>query len=262
MRLRAVTYNTWKGDGDYAARLPAMAAGLAALSPDLVLLQEALYAPQDGLDTAGRLAEACGLSLWRAPGRDKVRTAAGAMRRCRSDLALLYRGELLGAQILPLPPVKSDPDRVAFRAGLDLKGRRLDICGTHLSHLLDTSKQGFRAAQAAAFAEISRPEADRVVIAGGDLNAEWEAPDLCALAALPDLAPVASDDHAPTFLGEFKGLRTPIRRIDHLFVRTGPGIQAPKLARRTALNASFDAAGRFPSDHAAIVLDLDFGTDA
>ena len=77
--MRIVTLNTWKNEGDYARRLPLMRDGLAALSPDVVCLQECFVA--DGFDTAAFLAAELGLHLYAAPARDIVKQQLAAFAK-------------------------------------------------------------------------------------------------------------------------------------------------------------------------------------
>ena len=63
-RLRIVSLNAWKNDGDFPARVALIAEGLARLNPDVVCLQEC-FATEDGeVDVAHDLAAALGLVLY------------------------------------------------------------------------------------------------------------------------------------------------------------------------------------------------------
>ncbi|NBP72049.1 MAG: hypothetical protein EBU57_02420 [Alphaproteobacteria bacterium] len=52
MQLTLVTLNTWKGEGDYPARLSAMGDLIADLHPDIVFLQEVFAVPGTEIGTA------------------------------------------------------------------------------------------------------------------------------------------------------------------------------------------------------------------
>ena len=87
--MRILTLNTWKCDGAYRPRLQAMAQGLAALAPDVILLQEVFATEDDRADTAGYLAQA--LSMWatRAPAPSGTKTGEWihGRRGCGAPLA-------------------------------------------------------------------------------------------------------------------------------------------------------------------------------
>lgn len=73
--LRVVTLNTAKCDQPYWRRLALMWHQLAALSSDVIALQEC-FACQDRADTTQMLARLLGMSLAWAPARRKVRPLA------------------------------------------------------------------------------------------------------------------------------------------------------------------------------------------
>ena len=112
--VRCLTLNTWKNAGDYAARLRAMGAGLAALRPDVVLLQEVFRADAEGADTARFLGEQLGLAVAYAPARAKMRSWHGCDVPSESGLAILVRGTVLASQRLPLPSDEAGGERIAL----------------------------------------------------------------------------------------------------------------------------------------------------
>jgi len=75
--MRIVTINTGKCDGSYRRRLELLAAGLAALDPDVVALQEAFVACDGSADTAAYVARRLGLHASAARARRKPRTVEG-----------------------------------------------------------------------------------------------------------------------------------------------------------------------------------------
>ena len=233
-----------------------MATGIAGLNADLVLLQEALFATDKEWDTAGAIAAAAGLFVTRIPGRGKVRSAVGTRALCRSDLALLCRDVSPPVRTLVLPADALDPDRKAFRAQLNLGGLTIGVAGAHFTHLKGAQGSALRRGQAEAFACFTRPEAGEIVIVGGDLNAEPGSEALSPLETLTDRVLSVWDDSAGTFLGEYR-TDGPHRRIDHLYVRRGPGAPQVTVKVSTALTEAINETGRLPSDHAALVADLD-----
>ena len=109
--MRLITLNTWKGDGAYHRRLIAMADGLAAENPDIVLLQECLRAPEARLDTAACLAETLGMDHVAWHGRRKARLVEGREFDCTSGVAILSRLPILASRTIMLPVAAADERR-------------------------------------------------------------------------------------------------------------------------------------------------------
>ena len=73
-RLKVVTFNTWKCDGEYAMRLEAMCEQMKALDADVFALQECFATLDGSTDTARFLAHHLGMHLHTAPARRKPRS--------------------------------------------------------------------------------------------------------------------------------------------------------------------------------------------
>lgn len=241
--MRIVTLNTWKNEGRYAHRLALMAQALGALAPDVVCLQEAFQA--QGFDTAARLGEALGLHVSMEPARHKTRLHEGRPLDSASGLAILSRAPPQARGRIALPVHPADGDRIAqwIQATPDLR-----VLNLHLTHLRGPEASALRWRQLAeALAEAALPGAG--LLAVGDFNAPATAPELAAVAA-------GLDPAAPSTLqGERAG---PSERdtpaIDHaVLVEAGPW----RIARRFRALDRPDADGWFPSDHAAVVADLE-----
>ncbi|MGJ3242402.1 MAG: endonuclease/exonuclease/phosphatase family protein [Opitutales bacterium] len=274
MRLRILTLNTWKQDGDYPRRLVAMRRGLSALTPDLVLLQEAFRTeephPEPG-DTATVLAAACGLESHPAPGRFKQRLWAGGPVRSSSGLAVLSRPGCWapGADVeLPSSPAGGDRRLQLGRwtgepAG---EGPGLMVGNLHLSHRADETP--LRARQlAVALETLARgmAEAGAPGLLGGDFNAPPDHPSLEPLTrglarfgvtgapcrrrgVLPPTHPLpARPDRAA-------------RAIDQVWwlALTGGSREPPACTVERVLDQPDPATGVYPSDHAGLLLDLDW----
>lgn len=132
-RLRLVTINTAKGDGPYRRRLELLAAGLAELAPDVVLLQEALATPDGALDTAAWLGDRLGLAHVSAPARPKRRLVEGRELATTSGLALLSAFPLRRHERLPLPSDPVEGERFALLAEVVVGQRRLLLVNLHLA---------------------------------------------------------------------------------------------------------------------------------
>ncbi|MGH7946159.1 MAG: endonuclease/exonuclease/phosphatase family protein, partial [Opitutaceae bacterium] len=135
-RLRIVTLNTWKNEGDHPARVRAMGEGLRALQPDIVLLQEVFRTGDGVVDTGRSLAGALGLALAHAPARAKTRRWAGREVSSEAGLAVLARGEIGRRDRLSLPSDERGGERIALFADVTCEGgAKAFVCCTHLSHL-------------------------------------------------------------------------------------------------------------------------------
>jgi len=168
--MRIVSLNTWKCEGAYRQRLDLMAEGLAALAPDLLLLQE-VFATDDGqADTAAFLAQALSMSLARAPARRKPRRFEGESRVSTSGLALLSRHPLLSCQSILLPSDPADGERIVQLASVSHAGHLLWLANLHLSHLPDAGI--LRTRQLQTCLEALEPLAgNQPYLIGGDFNA-------------------------------------------------------------------------------------------
>ena len=93
-RLKLVTFNTWKCDGEYALRLEAMGQQMQALEADVFALQECFSTLDGGTDTARSLARSLGMHLHTAPARRKRRQFRGEWVDSFSSLAVLSRGPI------------------------------------------------------------------------------------------------------------------------------------------------------------------------
>lgn len=240
-RLTIVTLNTWKGDGAYRARLAAMRDGLRALAPDIVLLQEALRAPDIAADTAADLAGALGLAAVWQPARAKRRTIDGETADSWSGLAVLSRLPILARHIIALPDDPRDGERLGLVVELDDGGRRLVAACLHLTYLA-----GADALRRAQWAEVlaALPVGDAAVI-GGDFNAGLEIFDLEDCHDLRALAGTA----AQPSLADGSGAC-----IDHLLLR-----QNRPVYRVATVARVFDQpiGGVLPSDHFGLAATLE-----
>lgn len=238
--MRIVTLNSWKNEGDYDRRLALMGEGLAGLDPDVVLLQEVFAC--EGLDTARVLSARLGAAVSCFPARLKRRNHLGRQVLSTSGLAFLSRAPLqTRARSLTSDPM--DGERIAVLA--EASGVRL--LNLHLSHLGGDLGRRLRARQLAEALDWARADWAGPLLVGGDLNADLAAPELAALAGLAAPA-VALGSSLIGAMSRCGGA------IDHLALidpSVGYRIDRQFLALDTP-----DQGGLFPSDHAAIVLDL------
>lgn len=257
--VRCITLNTWKNEGDYVARLRVMGAGLSALRPDVVLLQEVFRAEAGEADTAGVLGEVLGMAVAYAPARAKVRSWLGRDVASESGLAVLVRGEVIGSERLPLPSDAAGGERIALIVKARLATGIAVVAGcVHLSHLRgDEARRREQLEAVLAVEAWAAPAALRLL--GGDFNASINGEEMRWLAAFPRWrlteAGVALRLYQPTHpLPPHPG--RPGRRIDGLFSVEGrDGPSAAVVAGGVALDVP--ERGVWPSDHAAVWADFE-----
>ena len=233
--LTVVTLNIWFNSGDWPARLDGIASQLAALRPDVVMLQEVLQnatLPNQAETLAARL----GMPYVHFFSVDSV----GAAKRFGN--AILSRTPFEATTDLTLPPL--DAYRVATHARIQVGALPVDLYTAHLHNPDTPAGAGARAMEIAHllhFVDETRGAGGAVVL-GGDFNAEPQFPEMRMLGAWRDLSG-PSVTFGPT-VRQGAG-----RHIDYLFdlrdarlvpVEAGLALHRP------------DATGVYPSDHYAI----------
>ncbi len=257
--VRCLTLNTWTNEGDYSARLRAMGAGLGALRPDVVLLQEAFRAEATETDTAQVLGGELGMAVAYAPARAKVRSWLGRDVASESGLAVLVRGDVIGSERLPLPSDAAGGERIAFIVQARLASGIEVIAGcVHLSHLRGDEARRREQLEVVLAAEAwEAPAALRLL--GGDFNAAINGEEMAWLAAHPrwrvtEVGATLRLDQPTHPLPPHPG--RPGRRIDGLFaVERRDESAATVVAGGVALDAP--ERGVWPSDHAAVWADFE-----
>ncbi|MBK9032558.1 MAG: endonuclease/exonuclease/phosphatase family protein [Myxococcales bacterium] len=265
-RLRVVTLNIWNRQGPWAARLPLIRDGLAALAPDAVGLQEVLGFPGQP-SQADEIAAGLGWHVHYAPAWH----IGGGLT---FGNAILSPHPLRDVAVLPLPaPPEVDSRTVAF-ARVGVPGGPVPLFVTHLTfqhHLGHVRCQQVRALtdHVAARAPIDGPPP----IVMGDLNADPDSDEIRFLRGLTPLggACVYFADAWATTAGAEPGAgrgstydrrnpyarrsREPSRRIDYVFAR-GPDrhLRGEPLTAWVALDQP--AGDVWPSDHFAVVAEI------
>jgi endonuclease/exonuclease/phosphatase family metal-dependent hydrolase len=273
--MRVATLNLWGAREPLARRLEVAAAGLGALAPDVVLLQEVRVA--DALpNTAGQMAALLGAewafvyapSVIGGPGTFGPGTPAG-----EEGLAVLARHPILDHGDRELPEARPDERRIVLSALVDLGAAKVWCHTTHLHWRLGDGVA--REKQVVAADEAARAPPSDLHILAGDFNA---APDcdeirfLCGRTTLDGRRAVWQDAFARARPGEpgvtwsrrnanlagFAWLEAE-RRIDYIFVsperRSGLGRVRDA---RVILDAPA-ADGVWASDHFGVVADVDAG---
>jgi endonuclease/exonuclease/phosphatase family metal-dependent hydrolase len=256
--LRIVTLNTWKGEGDYPRRLALIEAGLAELNADIICLQECLKVRERGFDTGAFLGDQLGLHVVQAEAREKARSIGSESVLSTSGLAILSRKPSQSTLVLPLETDDADGGRCLLMAGFDYDSEQVWVGNLHASHLRDQRGADLRRCQIHQTLTALAALPSGPVILAGDFNAPLDAPECMSLLAAAELdwGPDSISSLPPTIN---EGLRShspsQARAIDHiLLLRAG---MAWRVARRQrALDTAAPDDGQYPSDHAAIVVDL------
>lgn len=276
--MRVVTWNVQGRMGDWEDRHGALVAALDTLDPDVVVLQES-WVEREGRSQAGELGAALGLHAVTAAelaGFDVYPTAPYWVVN-----AVLARWPMRTLVARPLPDEHGEPTwRHALVASVDRpddEGGAFPVIGTHLEHGLDRSRT--RVAQARGLAECAaevlgdrtaRSNALPAVLAG-DLNAVPWSDEVRALtgASAPFVEDLVFVDAWEAAGNEGRGATWsqanplvpkravhPDRRLDYVMVswprrRNAGHVSGCHLAGTEPVD------GVWPSDHFAVVADLD-----
>ncbi|MFD8201484.1 endonuclease/exonuclease/phosphatase family protein [Streptomyces sp. NPDC059701] len=267
--MRVVTWNLWWRFGPWAERRKAILAVLRDLDPDVVGLQEVWSTADENL--AGWLAGELGLHWAWAPS-----PAPEPWQRRIGDAtvgigtAVLSRWPVVERAVLRLPvPGDLDDGRLALYAGLGAPAHRVPFFTTHLTSASHASavRRG-QVAALAGFVARHRSGTGFPPVVTGDFNARPDTEEVRLLRTVPLLdawdhadpaAPRGTWDTANPYVSRADG--EPSIRIDYVHVGPpGPGgLGAVRAVRRAGAGP---VAGVWPSDHAAVVADLDDGRPA
>lgn len=254
-RLKVVTLNTWKCDGDYALRLEAMGQQMQALGADVFALQECFSTLDGGTDTARYLAHHLGMHPHTAPARRKRRWFQGEWVDSRSSLAVLSRWPIRSGDALELPSSVADGGRMAQVCSLEVAGRSVLLVNAHLSHLPHSDGGGaLRAEQLRTLLRhlVWMPRHDMALVCG-DFNASMESPELA-----PFLAPPWGlvDAYLRAGMGSKVTHHTPDGQdlnLDHLLCVPSCSLAPVNcLEASVVLNKPSQPSGVCPSDHAGV----------
>ena len=241
-----------------------MAAEARRLSPDILLLQEAFYAPETATtqpaDTAAHIAETLQCGYAAAPSRDKQRDFEGTMVRSLSGLAILGRGEIASSRSLVLPAPDEDDERISQIAEIELDGARLLVVNTHLTHVLDRddARQAEIAATLAALPPLEKYDA---ALFAGDFNCAPDSPPIRWLLGksgfrVTDVCAAAGTD----FITNEGSARRPPRRIDHIFLLETGGSRRVTVEETRRVFENRDATlDILPSDHYGVLSRIAIG---
>ncbi len=258
--VRAVTLNTWKNEGDLPERLSAIGDGLAALSLDIVLLQEVFVADSASLHVGELLARRLGLTLAYTPGRRKLRRWGFGEVMSEAGLAVLVRGSVERVERWELPSDEAGGERIALLAAAKVAGQAITVGNVHLSHLRGDDARRCEQLHAALDAPLWRkPAALRLI--GGDFNATTGSVVLESLSNRTDLklrSVFFSSEHLqPTHPLPPRPGRAG-RAIDHLLAVSTVNEPLPGIRQAKVVMNEPSSKGVWPSDHAGVFAEIAF----
>jgi endonuclease/exonuclease/phosphatase family metal-dependent hydrolase len=244
--LTLVTLNLWHDKQDWSHRQDLIVAELAALKPDVIVLQEVL---QDVAlpNQAGTLAQRLGYEY-------RFFSADPPAQARRYGNAILTRTPVEQTRETKLQPL--DDYRNAGWVRTTIAGRPVNLYATHLHY---TPEGGaIRARQIASLQAFMRSTQEDVpVVIAGDFNTAATTPELEPL--LLRFADAYADAHpgvdvetaAHTTLNTHLG--HPATRIDHVLVQR----DAYRVVDARIILDQRDATGAWPSDHYGVWVKLE-----
>ncbi len=244
--LTVVTLNLWHDQGDWPRRLAKIVAGLRALRPDVICLQEVLQHATLP-NQASTIAESLGCTA-------HFVSVDGPERPKRYGNAILTPHPVRatgGVFLLPL-----DDWRVAAHVTLDVRGRTLEVYDTHLHHTIEGG--AIRAKQIAhLLAYVDSTRSDAPVVLAGDFNCELGSPEMAPIESAWTDAFAATHPGAPhaQTVTLNVALGNPAMAIDHVFVPKADRVALAPVSAAIILNEP-GADGVWPSDHFGVVAKL------
>ena len=262
VKIRIASWNTWKNDGAYRRRIPAMITVLKKLQPDVLLLQESFKAEtsSEALDTAACLAEALNMHVCFAPARDKVRAFEGEKIQSTSGHAILSKSPLESVERRELITTPEGGERIALFAKTQIQNTSLSLSCVHFAHRRGDG--AIRTQQLSSVMEhlIQIRREGEISLIGGDFNMVIESPDFTDAiipndTTLMDIfgkAAVEQPTHPVPQRPNHPG-----RRIDLLLSLVPNDQPLPVILNKGISGTEYDETfATYPSDHALIWADL------
>lgn len=266
VKVRIVSLNTWKNEGDYQGRLELTARQLRVLGPDIILLQECFRCEDTEDDTAAYLAEQLGYDCRYAPARSKLRAHLGKEPISESGLATLSRYPFGDCWIVQLPSSEAGGERVSLVCEVEVAHRWLGVACIHLSHI--RSEASLRRQQIeCVLKSMGQMRQRSPCLIGGDFNcppdcAEIEQATAAHLDRYVNALPALGDGR-PTSPGRLRESSSgaPGRQVDQLWVLDegdeAAGYSVSVIDGGLCLDRSDGELGLRPSDHAGVWVDIE-----
>lgn len=268
--LRVLTLNLWNVSEPCEARMAVVRAGIAALQPDLIGLQEVITR-RDGFDQAALALDGLGYHLCHAASyrwAEQGRVALDATGDTFGN-AIASRWPIVAHERIALPGHESGEQRCALAARVAAPFGAVPIVCTHLNWRFEHG--AIRERQVLAVAELAtrwaRDAAFPPLIVG-DLNADPDATEiryLCGLASLDGDSTYFQDawrvrGSGPGFTWDNRNPYTammfePDRRLDYVLVGLAD-LNGRGWIERVALAFTEPVDGIWASDHFGVVADI------
>lgn len=253
-KVKIITINTWKCDGDYYRRISLLAEQLKALKPDIIACQECFISEEaPHADTLKFLAGQLNMNYLFASGRSKRRYFEGKWVDSLSGLGILSVYPLTNVNTINLPAIAEDNDRKAQQVEVLLPDReKLLITNVHLTHLKNTE---LRKKQAEFVADKTKSLQNYPYsIVCGDFNAEPDSAEIKAFVSDSHAIDcyTAGDGYEPRYsLMENLQQKRHVC-VDHIFALPFTNGAYPKFTDSAIVLNQPDATGVYPSDHFGI----------
>lgn len=251
MKIRLLTINTWKCDGDYYTRRQILADQLKKLTPHMVACQECFLSIDETIDTLRFLAEELDMYYHFTPARLKTRLLNGNEVVSYSGLGVLSAFRLEVLNEFDLPTNDADGERRAQQLIAEIGDhKKLLITNVHLTHLSNAAD--LRKSQLEVIAQQTAGLTYNHSIVCGDFNATLDSEEIAQFINQTN----AVDGYE---LGSGKEPRISINHgadkcIDHIF--SLPTTQTETYTAFTnaavVLNEADTKTGLFASDHFGI----------
>lgn len=268
-RLKLVSINTWKCDGDYHRRMDILTEQLKEIAPDIICCQEAFQSHDGITDTLKRLSHTLNMSSCFAPLRNKTRQFSGRPTPSASGLGILSKFDFSSAQLLAFPDHPKDRDRAAQLATFIIGDKKILLVNTHLTHL--KNKSDLRLNQVKTLInEITAYNGIDLTLICGDFNAIPESSEIQYatthsqtqfLDMLDCFSNAENLDTCPAYLPE-QIPPFPPKRIDYIFTTASEvDFDSGDIHAGLVLNQpSHD--GLFASDHYGVYVDIPLYPDS
>ncbi|MFC0676199.1 endonuclease/exonuclease/phosphatase family protein [Brachybacterium hainanense] len=232
--LTVMTFNIHHGEGaDGVVDLERIAGIIRDSGADLIGLQEVdrHFSERSGwADQPAELAERLGFHVAFGANIDEE-PPEGRTERSQYGTAILSRHPITHAENIPLTSSADQEQRGLLRAVVDVRGRTVEFCSTHLEAFSAADRQ----VQAQQLVELIGAKERAVVV--GDMNAEPEDPEIAPLReAFVDAWDAAGHGDGATYPAE-----APSSRIDAIY---GTGAVRPVVTR--VLSGSPEASDHLP----------------
>ncbi len=255
-KIKIITINTWKCDGDYSLRVQILAGQLKELDADIIACQECFQSDEANTDTLKFLAGLLNMNHTFLPGREKKRLFEGKWVDSFSGLGILSAYPIQNTWEFTLPSSPGDDDRKVQQAEIVLpSGENILVSNTHLTHLGHSGGARITQAEAlASFATANKTLGYHIIC--GDFNAPRGSVEIETFMSLSGALDCycAGNGIEPRYSLVDSFMVNKMICVDHIFaLPTGDKSEYPEFINSgMVLNTPDESAGLYPSDHFGI----------